>query len=398
VLLGDRLTYSNTPSDDGENQISLWIFIISESGSFKSKGLRDGSRLIKLHEKEVYKKIAEKKEEKLSSAEELEKEIEKIERLFVRAPVYSSLTARVRFASMHDSCFVLASEASGFLGDLSQKWNGPGKQKLINMFDGEEISDDAVSRKKIVVPRPFFSVVGASTPSFLTQDIDHDDLTTGFLARPLFIRKPDEDPYPEDAQFIVEDNAPINAKLELKIYKVIKDYEKTVMRFSKEAKELGDYIKSKIINAYLRETDPEAKFKSFVIRWIDNIKKLACIFQIFIDDRDSQSSSEVSEEAIAIAYHFVEPCIASTIHLFKKVFVTGDINERVDSVLEYIKEVYNTTGNGVTLRDIKRNRNYLFKNAQPELLTRIIDLLIKQQAIERVLINKRKSVYIPIET
>jgi hypothetical protein len=401
ALFGRRIRYSRVPSDEYQNIASLWIFIISESGSFKSLGLNHGHRLVKKYEKSIYENIENIKEHAISEDDiETEKKILQEKRKLIDAPVYSSSAARIRSAYDQDISLVKASELSGFLGDLRQKYNCTGKQQLINMFDGESLFYETKNGGKLKITDPFFSVVGASTESFLTNDISHVDISTGFLNRPLLYRLPNEDPYPEDDDYIIEDKTDIKKlyKYENAVYHIIESFESTEFRLSSKAKEIGRYIKNEILHKNMRQYDPQGTFKAFIKRWMTNIEKLAAIFQPFISYRDHRlphACDEISEEAFLIAYTFVEPAIESTINLFEEVFVADDLGEKAEKVLKFIRDKYKKTFIPIKYRTIQQAQHKRFKD-KPENFNRCLTLLEDRGEIEQVDMKVRAKFFKPI--
>ncbi|MEM5777890.1 MAG: DUF3987 domain-containing protein [Candidatus Aenigmatarchaeota archaeon] len=82
---------------------------------------------------------------------------------------------------------IVHSEFGGFLAKLEKSYSGDAKQIYTKLYDVERTSEIArISREDIILEYPYFAMIGASTPEWISLYSSEYDLFSGFFARFLF--------------------------------------------------------------------------------------------------------------------------------------------------------------------------------------------------------------------
>lgn len=166
---------------------NLWCCIVGSSTiTRKSSALNistiDLMRIEELNSKEHTQALTKYNEEKKEN-----KELEKPKRDYLVFPSDSTLEAFATILEYSNRGLIVHQELASFLGQLNRSYAGDSKATLTALYDIPQIYEiSRQTRENIVLKRPFFTILSASTFSWLKKFTQQDDLSSGFLSRFIF--------------------------------------------------------------------------------------------------------------------------------------------------------------------------------------------------------------------
>lgn len=306
---------------------NLWTLTIAPSGDFKTTALNKGASLAWQLEKEVSKKIRE-----YEDTESVDNEKQQINIRQESAILPNRTTSEGLLTSLSDGCsgMIICSEFGEWLENLTRSHNIGLKPLLTDLYDvPPQYSYKRSRRGNLIVKRPFITINGVSTMSWVKQNLKASDVSSGFFARFLLF-------YPPHKK-VIPPALPINMKLDYSNENEIKTILDNIPQdsywvLSDTTKHLFNSIHNSLYNEMDKQDLITKEFLSpYLKRWSPYILKIAMILQPFINN-----TNEIGNKAIEGAYSIVEYAIKSTIYLFKYELGETDQQTKQRKVLEYI--------------------------------------------------------------
>jgi hypothetical protein len=307
---------------------NLWTLTIAPSGDFKTTGLNKGANLAWLLQKEI--------NDRLNKYEEDESEEGVRQKIIIRkdsAILPNRVTAEGLLTSLSEDCggMILCSEFGEWLENLTRSHNQGLKPLLTDLYDVPvQYSYKRSNRESLIVNRPFITINGVSTLSWIRENLKPSDVSSGFFARFLLF-------YPPHKK-VIPPALPVNRRLDYsnedEIRRIINDVPEDYSWFiSDQAKHLFHSIHDSMYKEIGRQDEKTKEFLSpYLKRWSPYVLKIAMILQPFI----SNGTNQISKEAIEGAYSIVEYAIKSTNYLFNNELGETKQQTKQRKVLEYI--------------------------------------------------------------
>ena len=169
-------------------RLNLWGLIIGTSTLTK----KSSSIAMTLHElyriqKNLFEIYQDKKSayEKLSEDQKKDIPKPKLERIIFPADLTAE--ALIKMLSENERGFLAAGEFGSVLNSLEKSYNKDLKPLLTNIYDCPALIEVArLTRENISVENPYLSLLGASTITWIRNNISVSDLESGFFSRFLF--------------------------------------------------------------------------------------------------------------------------------------------------------------------------------------------------------------------
>ena len=336
------------PEDEYFNRLygNIWTLTISPSGSFKTTALNHGCRMAWQNEQEIRTRIDELKKQKQNSStsdtqgdrqvaevedKRIKDEIAQLEAQSVILPNRMSGEALLELLSTGQGGLIPASEMGEWLDNLGKTHNQGLKPLFTDLYDcPQQYSYRTRSGGHMIIQRPFISICGVSTLSWVQKNISLNDIGSGFFARFLLFYPPQQKTVPPA---LPRKQGPFDCSIENEIKNRINSVRhETPMHISREASEFFEGIHQGIYSALEQCDERDQELLSpYVKRWSPYVLKLAILFQIVINPQ-----GDIGKEAIQAGAAVVEYAIKSTVHLFQGELSESQFQQKCRAVLEYI--------------------------------------------------------------
>lgn len=316
---------------------NIWLLCIARSGQFKTTALNKGASIAYKNQSKVFKEIKELREYVQEHDAEIEKEILIKSRENVLLPTKMTAEGFLEHVSQGHQGVIPANEFGGWLQNLDKNHNNDFKAIMTELFDGPECYRyKTKTQGDCIIERPYISICGVSTISWIRTNLKPTDVPSGFFARFLLFTPPFKD--------IIPPGLP-SSKIKTDKNKE-KEFEKYIARIldciggeriftlSEEAKVVFNkyhiliYCVPKICSDTVGEV-----LQPYFKRWSPYILKIATILQLFIDPE----VTVISRDAVIKAFHFLSPAIKSTIGLFEGELGESAHQRKCRIVLDWIK-------------------------------------------------------------
>lgn len=268
----------------------LYMAIVAPPGASKTPALKKAFTVLQDFDDAQYKtyesKLGEYKQQ-LASYEKDKRQAEKPEKPHFPQSIIKDSTIEmvIKILSLNpDGCCVYADELSGFMKRMNQYKDGDEVQKWLELWSGDPILLQRMSRDENKVQNPFCSIIGGIQPGVLEELSKEENAHNGFYHRFLFV-------FPEPWAKV--DWQPIQIPLRTKLYfnnvfeVLIRDrYKKTVYRMSKRADIVyRDWFNNK--NAKYNRANND-HIKGIIAKYQDYCLRLALILQVLYDGDNRQ--------------------------------------------------------------------------------------------------------------
>ena len=335
---------------------NIWSLIFAGSGAGKSTALARGCDLFSVHDSPVKEEIKERSQQltslKANQKANLLDDIKSIEAGLLK---YSSRITYDAFYELlsrkqNGGAFIV-DEFSTFLHNFDNANNKGFKSELTSMYNAYyRDSKSTVSKGYLPVENPYISLIGVSTEEFVGDLLTPKDVLTGFLARFLLFKLPQEDIIPPalPRSERLFNSTYEYAKMKMVIDKIMEIEGDTQMKLSEHAAVDYKDAHDLFYENKFQESDPNIKrlMDAFCKRWPANIVKLAMILQWVEEPGESEIGHESVQGAISIVSHSAN----STMNLYRG-SLGGSRDERSRaSILKFVADEGGTTSWGKVQR------------------------------------------------
>ena len=329
---------------------NLWALSIMGSGSYKSTALNIGARCLLDDEKFVMGKVkgeedrirqlidagTEKEDDELVQCQ---KDLEFFQEQRKILPAKSSWEACISRIDQTGGGLWLLSEFGGWLAGLESKHNNSSgfKHAITEIYDVPDFYEHStVSRGSRILSHPYVCIAGVSTLHFLQGLLTKDDAATGFLARFMLFRPPENKSIPEALP------NPEQAKMRDKpayglVYEILNNLKLMTVPMEYTLSPKASQIFTEFHNGIfkrLHETKEAIKdtIDPFCKRWSPGAIKIAMINQYLLDSKATQ----IGEHAMAGAISVINYAEKSTRFLFDNNLGTSTHHQKQQRVLDWL--------------------------------------------------------------
>lgn len=314
---------------------NIWSLCITKSGGFKSTALNKGSEIALEEDRRILQTMKDIKnrenpnysllEDDKSFSDGLKKELreESLKRPIL--PTRISTEFLIKHLAEGYKGMILSSEMGEWLGNMQKQHNVDLKQIFTCFYDVDIIPYEHRTKHcgNYIVEKPFVTINGVSTISWIEGQVKADDVFSGFFARVLLFNPPSEDKIPNARPKKIKDSAKgIEAKR--KIAETLENLGEVRFAFSEETKSQFDAIHISIyqmVRSGSHDERCQRFLEPYLKRWPPYILKLAMLFRIIEDPL----SDKLNETSLKAATEIVRIAIKSTAKLFKK-----ELGESID--------------------------------------------------------------------
>ena len=324
---------------------NLWQLVISDSGTFKTTMLKQGSKLFEKRDYQVYEQIQEllfandnndeDDDKKPEPSGNREAEILDLKKKLLLLPNKITMEALIsRLANTGGGVFLL-SELKTWTDNLEKQYATGFKSMVTDAFDViNPISSETIGRGEERVQNPYLSIGSVSTTEWVQNSITKDDVFSGFFARFLLFCPPKKQgmppALPEKAKSV---DGALNQAIEDKLEVLDADSFKKEFVLCPNSKMVFDgYYRSMYKKLQEMDNHDRQIVEPFFKRWSPYILKLAMIFQLFIDETVDQLSTAALEAAHSVVQYAVE----STIWLLKEKLSGNYVQDNANKIYRYI--------------------------------------------------------------
>lgn len=167
---------------------NLWGCIVGQSTiTRKTSALSLAAWDLARIEKKNFAEYKKEKDQYDSLSNDDKKVSQAPKRKYLLLPSDSTLESLSSILAESERGLIQHSELSSFLGQMNKSYATDSKPTLTALYDVPEVFE--ISRKtsgSTILERPYFTLIAASTKSWLKKDTNHSDASGGFLARFLF--------------------------------------------------------------------------------------------------------------------------------------------------------------------------------------------------------------------
>lgn len=178
-LLGRRVWVNNGPR---QVYPFLWVALFADSGERKSTGVN----LVKNLLNELRRPLSDGDTTWAAFAEQVGIEVDKNadgeydwhsaqQQCLIKSPAWEK-----------GSITMTIDEIGGFLKKMDQTYNAGMKQTLTTAYESPLDIRKETREQGLYIPHPCFNLIGASTPSWLAENVSESDIRGGFLGRFTF--------------------------------------------------------------------------------------------------------------------------------------------------------------------------------------------------------------------
>jgi len=315
---------------------NLWILSIAKSGQFKTTALNKGAKMAYTKQVETFASIKEMREN--PPEEDIEKRILALSKENVVLPIKITAEAFLEYLSQGHHGTIYASEFGGWLQNLDKTHNNDFKAIMTELFDVPTYYRyKTKTQGDCVIEKPYISICGVSTISWIRTNMKPTDVPSGFFARFIIYTPPFEDKIPPALPSLKVDGyekSEVNFKKKLDdIIEAIGD--KKELTLTEDAKSIFYKYHASIYCVPKACSEQGAEvLQPYLKRWSPSILKIAIIIQLFIDPK----SIKINAQAIHIAFHILNPAIKSTIGLFEGELGESGYQRKCRILLDWLKK------------------------------------------------------------
>jgi len=314
---------------------NLWQLVISNSGTFKTTMLNEGSKIFRGMDIETNNQIKALEDSNGGEVVDDDTEKNKLKRNLLILPNSMTGEAFVRRMMITEGGVFLLSELKTWLSQFEKQYSVGFKSLLTEAYDvTSPIFVETMKRGEERVERPYIAIGGVSTMEWVRRSITQNDIDSGFFAR-FLIFCPTE-------QYGIPPGLPLNNstfdhssiyEIERKLTILCSEDLHKEYHFSDRGKDRFLEIHKSMFQTLSKMNDSDKRIiDPFVKRWGPYVLKFAMIFQLFIDE----SSDALSLESIESGYSVVRYAMESTIWLLKEELTGNHIQMKSNKILKYI--------------------------------------------------------------
>ncbi len=229
---------------------NLWLLNVTKSGQFKSTALNKGSKLALERSKIAIDKMKEierkiRVENDKDKIKELENEMLIASLEDIVLPNKITAEALLSHLSAGHGGAIFTSEFGAWLQNFDKSHNTDLKAIFTELYDvPQSYRYKTKSQGDFILERPFFSICGVSTLSWLKANLKPDDVSSGFFARFLLFTPPHQDEIPPALPRVIK---PSDPHAEWMIKKTLENIEDSYCyKLSGSAKSQFEYIHNQL--------------------------------------------------------------------------------------------------------------------------------------------------------
>jgi phage/plasmid primase-like uncharacterized protein len=372
---------------------NLWMLNVTKSGQFKSTALNKGSKLAWEQSSEVLKEIKSINEQIKSETDNKTKKDLEDKKIIASTgdpilPNKMTSEGLLEHLGQGHAGAILTSEFGAWLQNMDKSHNNDFKAIATDLYDVPSVYRyKTKSSGDYILEKPFISICGVSTLSWLKENLKHNDVDSGFLARFLIFAPPHQDEIPAalPRKSITQDKITEYRETEHKIKDILKyiDNEhpysltgEAETHFEEMHKQL--YQIPKLYSDKCKEIlDPYLK------RWSPYLLKLAMIMRLFEDPFAYDISVTSLDSAMAVLL----PAIKSTAHLFEGELGESEHQRKCRVVFDWICQKIKKTGEPVKWKDIITSKKLEGGSAEYEYICKTLmesgKLICKESPIRK---------------
>ena len=320
---------------------NLWMLCIAKSGQFKTTALNKGASIAYKRQTRIFSAIKEMRDNMQDDETSIEKAVILKSLENVVLPTKMTAEGFLEYVAQGHEGAIYTSEFGAWLQNFDKSHNNDFKAIMTEIYDVPPCYRYRTrTQGDSILERPFVSICGVSTISWVHSNIKPNDVPSGFFARFLLITPPFEDKIPpalpsRKVDDYEEREAHFNASLD-NILRCVGD-ERTFI-LSQEAKN-AFYKYHLLIYCVPRIcSDTIGEFlQPYLKRWSPTLLKIAMIIQLFLDPE----TDEISAEAIHQAFHVLNTAIKSTIGLFEGELGESSYQRKCRLLFDWLKRRMN---------------------------------------------------------
>lgn len=306
---------------------NTWQLNIMESGGFKSTAQEYGSYLARERSNDIF--------DQLKNIQDKEKRLD----VSIGNPVLPNKITSEAFLellSQGHSGVIITSEFGGWLQNMEKSHNSDLKAILTELYDvPSAFRSTTKTQGDFILRDPCFSINGVSTLEWVKNNLNPDDVSSGFFARFLLYTPPSPpSDYIPNALPVKRKNSHLLNEAQKRIKETLHNmspmYEYSLSQHAEaEFRTAHDQL-YKIVRKYSEKC--QKILEPYLKRWSPYILKLAMIMRLFEDP----TSYELSETSINAAMAILLPAIKSTAHLFQGELGESDQQRKSRLIYEWI--------------------------------------------------------------
>ena len=318
---------------------NIWMITTCKSGFFKTTGLNKGSKIAQDFEADISEEILDLHEQRMkidpNKKEEIKKNDNKIAELEIQSPILpnrSTAEGLIDLLARGQAGTIFLSETGEWLETMEKTYNSGLKALFTDLYD---VPRQRTYRTRtggtLIINRPFISICGVSTLTWVKENINPEDVSSGFFARFLLFYPPQE--------FVVPPALPAKGKIqdssvEEEIKQILQDVKPdTVMELSDESEKAFIRVHESLYHNLEQMSEKNQEILGpYVKRWSPYILKIAMLNQLIIEP----GSTVISLEALRGAITIIEYAMKSTTYLFENDLGESENQRKCRIVLEFI--------------------------------------------------------------
>ncbi len=316
---------------------NLWILCIANSGQFKTTALNKGAKLAYDLQTQILAQIKELQTGSQQQSSLTEEQLNK-SRENIILPTKITAEALLEYLAQEHKGVIFASEFGGWLQNLDKTHNNDFKAIMTELYDVPTCYRyKTKTQGDCILKKPFISICGVSTASWIQENMKLSDIPSGFFARLIILTPPSNDKIPPALPFrqAVSDE---NQEMTFKMYidRIITSIgEERSFSLTPDARRIFHSYHILIYCAARACNDKTIKLiQPYLKRWSPALLKIAMIMQLFID----HNSIEISGDAIIKAFHFLNPAIKSTIGFLEQEFGESHHQRKCRTLINWISK------------------------------------------------------------
>ena len=320
---------------------NIWIACIAVSGTHKSTALDLGSEIAMQIQLEAEEQVSQLQNELDKLEEEnadqalkrkVKEEIAEWRRkMTLISPRITPEAMIQRLGKQSGGAFFL-DELGAWVEGKSKNYLRDFKGLMTEIYDCRRIDEETKTYGKLTCERPYLSVCGVSTPTWLEKAISGEDVETGFFARFLVFYPKQERITPPAMPVVQEYDYTPNNNIR-KVIDYVHKNETKKMYLAPDARKFFDQFHFQLYKLFdLVPDNSHHLIEPFVKRWSPAALKIGMLFQPFWDP----DTNLISLQAMVGAAELIEHVVRSTLFLLQTSFTESEFQKNCRKVLEYI--------------------------------------------------------------
>lgn len=338
---------------------NLWMLNVTKSGQFKSTALNKGAKLAWEQSASVLKEIRDidAKINEDNADKKTKKELEDKKILISTKdpllPNKMTTESLLEHLSQNHAGTILTSEFGAWLQNMDKNHNSDFKAIATDLYDVPHVFRyKTKSSGDYILEKPYMSICGVSTLSWLKANLKPDDVDSGFLARFLIFTPPHQDEIPPalPRKTNKESKASEHKETEQKIKDILEHIEdEHPYILSGEAELYFESIHKQLYQIPKNYSDKCREILDpYLKRWSPVLLKLAMIMRLFEDPFAYDISITSLDSAMAVLL----PAIKSTAGLFEGELGESEHQRKCRIIFDWICQKVKKTGDPVKWKDI----------------------------------------------